>query len=130
MVEAGHGGSVIHMSSIASVRALGRGLGVYAATKAGINALVRELAVEWAPYNIRVNALAPCQFKTIAFEGLLNDPRFGGKKSLTEKMLSKIPLNRFGEPDEIVGPCIFLASDASSMVTGHVLFVDGGYLAQ
>lgn len=130
MVENGHGGSIIHISSIAAARALGRGTGIYAATKAGINALVRELAVEWAPHSIRVNAIAPCQFRTNSFEKILNNPEYGGPEALTEKLLSRIPLGRFGEPDEIVGPCVFLASDASSMVTGHVLAVDGGYLAK
>lgn len=129
MAEQGDGGSIIHMSSIASAIALGRGTGAYAAAKAGLNAMVRELAVEWAPHNIRTNAIAPCQFRTIAFEKVLDDPRFGGREALSKKMLSRIPIGRFGKPEDIVGPAIFLACDASAMVTGHVLFVDGGYTA-
>jgi NAD(P)-dependent dehydrogenase (short-subunit alcohol dehydrogenase family) len=129
MVRQGGGGTVIHISSIASARALGRGTGIYAAGKAGVNALVRELAVEWAPHRIRVNAIAPCQFRTASFEKLLDDPRFGGREHLTAKITARIPLGRFGEPEEIVGPVVFLASEASSMVTGHVLFLDGGFMA-
>jgi NAD(P)-dependent dehydrogenase (short-subunit alcohol dehydrogenase family) len=129
MVRQGTGGTVVHISSIASARALGRGTGIYAAAKAGVNALVRELAVEWAPHRIRVNAIAPCQFRTASFEKLLDDPRFGGREHLTAKITARIPLARFGEPEEIVGPVVFLASEASSMVTGHVLFLDGGFMA-
>jgi gluconate 5-dehydrogenase len=130
MVDAGTQGTMIHISSIASERALGRGTGIYAASKAGVNAMVRELAVELAPHGIRVNAIAPCQFLTTGLKNLLENPKFGGREALTAKMLGRIPLGRFGTPDEIVGPCVFLASDAASMVTGHVLFVDGGYMAQ
>ena len=129
MVDKQCGGSIVHVSSIASKRALGRGTGGYAAAKAGLNALVRELAVEWAEYGIRVNAVAPCQFRTAGLEKVLDDPKFGGREVLSEKMLSKIPIGRFGEVQEIVGPVIFLASDESSMVTGHLLAVDGGYFA-
>ena len=129
MVDNGQGGTMVHISSIASSRALGRGTGIYAAAKAGINAMVRELAVEWAPHNIRVNAIAPCQFLTESFQCVLDDPRHGGRESLTKQMTSRIPLGRFGNPEEIVAPPLFLASDASSMVIGHLLFLDGGYMA-
>ena len=93
-------------------------------------ALVREAAVEWARHNIRINAVAPCQFLTPGLEKVLNDPVNGGREALQERMLAKIPVGRFGLPEEIVGPCIFLASQAASMVTGQTLFVDGGYTAQ
>jgi len=129
MVDRGCGGNMVHISSIASERALGRGTGIYAASKAGLNAMIRELAIEWASHSIRINAIAPCQFRTESFERVLDDPSHGGREYLTEKMTSRIPLGRFGEPEEIVAPTVFLVSDASSMVTGHVLSLDGGYLA-
>ena len=70
------------------------------------------------------------QIRTPSLERVLDDPQHGGREALTAKMVSKIPLGRLGEPEEIVGPCVFLASDAASLVTGQVLFVDGGYTAQ
>jgi len=130
IAEQGSGGSLVHISSIASARALGRGTGAYAAAKAGLNALVRELAVEWAPQGIRVNAVAPCQVRTPSLERLLDSGLHGGREAMTAKMISRIPLGRLGEPEDMVGPCIFLASDAASLVTGQVLFVDGGNTAQ
>ncbi|MBN1437203.1 MAG: SDR family oxidoreductase [Sedimentisphaerales bacterium] len=126
----GQGGSVIHISSIAGARALGRGTGIYAAAKAGLNAMVRELAVEWAGHGIRVNAIAPCQFLTPPLKRMLEDERFGEKNSLSAKMLARIPIGRFGLPEDLVGPCVLLASDAAAMMTGQVVYVDGGYLAQ
>jgi NAD(P)-dependent dehydrogenase (short-subunit alcohol dehydrogenase family) len=109
---------------------LGRGTGAYAAAKAGLNALVRESAVEWAPYKIRVNAVAPCQVRTPSLERVLDSGLHGGRAAVTAKMLSRIPMGRFAEAEDMVGPALFLASAEAAMVTGQVLFVDGGNTAQ
>lgn len=130
MIDQGQGGAMVHISSIASLSAIGRGTGSYAAAKAGVNALVREMAVEWASHQIRVNAIAPCQIRTPALERVLADPKFGGRGVLEKKMLERIPAGRFGEPEDVVGPTIFLVSNAAAMVTGHLLMVDGGFSAQ
>jgi NAD(P)-dependent dehydrogenase (short-subunit alcohol dehydrogenase family) len=127
-------GSIIIITSIAGMVALGRGQAAYCSSKHGLVGLTRELAIEWAPFNVRVNAIAPCQ---VATEGLLKwieDSESKGElydnQPLGQHLRSQIPLGRFAEPEEYVGPVVFLASDASSMVTGHVLAVDGGYLAR
>lgn len=130
LLDQGRGGSLVHFSSIASSAAFGRGTGAYAASKAGVNALVRELAVEWAPFGIRVNAIAPCQVRTPMLDSVLDNPALENRGALLEKILSRIPAGRLAEPADLVGPCLFLISQASLMVTGHVLFVDGGFMAQ
>jgi NAD(P)-dependent dehydrogenase (short-subunit alcohol dehydrogenase family) len=122
-------GSIINISSIAGAVGLGRGSAGYTASKAGVNNLTRELALEWGPRGVRVNAILPCQFKTPGNVRLLEHPVYGGEQ-LMQRWVSNIPLGRLGEPDEIVGPVVFLASDAAAMVTGHLLAVDGGYLAR
>ena len=122
-------GSIVNVSSIAGAVALGRGQAAYCATKGAINNLTRELAIEWAPHGVRVNAIMPCQFLTPGNLRILEDPQFD-RDNLMATWVANIPLGRLGQPDEIVGPVVFLASDASSMVTGHCLAVDGGYLAR
>lgn len=118
--------SIINISSTAATSALGRGTCGFGVSKAGLNELTRELAIEWATYGIRVNAIQPCQVTTPAFNALAQTDEGA---QLIQRMIAGIPLGRFAEPAEIVGPVLFLASDASSMVTGAVLPVDGGNLA-
>jgi len=122
-------GVIINFSSIAGVVGVGRGANAYCASKGGVNALTKQLALEWADRGIRVNAIAPCQFMTPGLKEVMAKPQFDPRK-LMETWVSNIPLGRVGEPDEIAGPALFLASRASSMVTGVVLPVDGGYLAR
>ena len=126
MVAQRHGGSIVNVSSIASMSSLGRGNLAYGASKSGVNQLTRELAVEWAHHGIRVNGIQPAQFLNEGWRGMVADPR---RAPLVQRVLSGIPIGRMGEPHEIVGPVLFLASDAASMVTGVLLPVDGGNLA-
>jgi NAD(P)-dependent dehydrogenase (short-subunit alcohol dehydrogenase family) len=122
-------GVIINFSSIAGVVGVGRGSNAYCASKGGVNSLTKQLALEWADRGIRVNAIAPCQFMTPGLKEVMADPQFNPEK-LMQTWISGIPLGRVGEPEEIVGPALFLASNASSMVTGVILPVDGGYLAR
>jgi len=96
----------------------------YCASKGGVVQLTKSFALEWAPYNIYVNAIAPGPVKTTLVQPLLAD------KERYEAVLRMVPLKRFARPEELVGPTIFLASKASDYVTGHILFVDGGWLAR
>jgi NAD(P)-dependent dehydrogenase (short-subunit alcohol dehydrogenase family) len=125
MITKGGGGSIINMSSIAGQVGLRTGNANYAASKGGVIALTRTLAIEWARFNIRVNAIAPVQFKTPLVLRLIDQ-----KPETQDYFLSRIPLGRLGETWEIVGPAVFLASDASTMITGIVLNVDGGHTAE
>jgi len=122
-------GVIINFSSIAGAVGVGRGANAYCASKGGVNALTKQLALEWADRGIRVNAIAPCQFMTPGLKEVMAKPQFDPAK-LMQTWVSNIPLGRVGEPEEIVGPALFLASQASSMVTGVILPVDGGYLAR
>jgi NAD(P)-dependent dehydrogenase (short-subunit alcohol dehydrogenase family) len=121
-------GAILNIGSIGGVSALGRGNFVYDISKAAVHHFTRELAVEWARHSIRVNAIAPCQIRTPALDALVANPKFESD-ALIKRFLTGIPLNRFGEAEDLVGPAIFLVSDAAARVTGSTLGVDGGNLA-
>jgi NAD(P)-dependent dehydrogenase (short-subunit alcohol dehydrogenase family) len=116
-------GRVINLGSILSAIAL-PGRAPYASSKAGVLGLTRVLALEWAKQGVTVNAICPGPFATDMNRQLLTDP------VKYQAFVEKIPLGRWGELHEIVGAAVFLASDASSFVTGSALFVDGGWTAQ
>ena len=112
------GGKIINISSMAGIRPAA--LPVYSISKAGVIMATKVMANEWAKYNIRVNAVAPGAIKTKFSEALYANPE------ISKTMMSTTPMARLGKPEEIVGAIIYLASDASSYVTGHVLVIDGG----
>jgi len=128
MIRQGRGGSIVNVSSIAGLSALGRGNFAYSVAKGGVNQLTRELAVEWAGHGIRVNAVAPCQVRTQGIDSLLADQRFDGG-AVEQRFLRGIPLGRLAEPGDIADVIHFLASDAARFVTGVVIPVDGGNMA-
>ena len=112
-------GNIINISSRIAKRAA-TDRGAYCVAKAGVDMLTRVLALELASYNIRVNAIAPADFRTEMTRGVLSDP-----ETLRQRE-SFIPMGRIPEPSELVGAALFLASDASSFITGHIILVDGG----
>jgi len=124
MLAQGTGGSIVNNSSIASLVGI-HGLTAYSAAKGGVNQLTRVMAVEWAPHGVRVNAFAPGYFENV-MRGAVAEH---GREEKQQQVITFTPMGRRGRPEELVGPVVFLASDASSYVTGAVLYVDGGYTA-
>jgi 2-deoxy-D-gluconate 3-dehydrogenase len=120
MIRQGHGGRIINISSqTGSVALIKRA--AYCASKAGLNLVTKVLALEWASHGILVNAVAPTFIKTDLSKGFLADPQF------REYALSNNLLKRIGTPEDVLGAVIYLASLASSLVTGHILMVDAGW---
>ncbi len=117
-------GSIVNNSSIAATAGIA-GLAAYAASKGGVNQLTKVMAMEWADRGVRVNAFAPGYFDNV-MRGAADEH---GREEKQQQIRTFTPMGRRGRPDELVGPVVFLASDASSYVTGAVLAVDGGYTA-
>lgn len=120
LVDRGAPGSIVNVASVVAL--VGAPMqGVYAATKAAVVSMTRTLAVELGPSGIRVNAIAPGLVETKFASAITGDADLAGR------FVSRTPLGRWGQPDEIAGAALYLASDAASFVTGHTLVVDGGY---
>lgn len=116
------GGAIVNISSIHG-QVGGERMAAYSASKGAVDALSRTLALEWAGRGIRVNTLSPGYFETDMTEALRGHDKWRGH------LLSRIPLGRFGVPDELVSAALFLASDASGFITGSTMVVDGGWTA-
>ncbi len=119
------GGVIVNIASVAMGQ---QGIGFpnivhYCASKGGIAAMTEAMALELAPYNIRVNAVAPGMIETPMVESFKQDPK------QTEALLARVPMHRMGEPQEVSNLVLFLASDQSSYMTGSVVVIDGGWLA-
>ena len=121
MMERGYG-RIINIASLASFVALYE-VAAYSASKAAVASLTKSLAIEWASHGVCVNAIAPGVFRTELNSALLDGTERG------REFLVRTPMKRFGKLEELVGAAVFLASDAASFVTGHLLVVDGGLLA-
>jgi dehydrogenase/reductase SDR family member 4 len=112
-------GSIINVASVAGITP-GLGLGVYSVSKAGLIMLTKVLAHEWGSAGVRVNALAPGVIKTKFSSAIWKSDVF------LKEVIKSYPLGRIGEPDDVAGSCVFLASDASAFITGQTIIIDGG----
>ena len=122
MISAG-GGSIVNIATTAGITGVPRAP-AYSASKAGVILLTKSLALEWARYNIRVNAVAPHYLETPLTEELR------ASQKVYAGIVKQIPMRRFGKPSEMIGAVLYLASQASTYTTGTVIVADGGYLAQ
>jgi gluconate 5-dehydrogenase len=115
-------GKIVNICSVQSE--LGRpNIAPYAASKGAVKMLTKGMAIDWGPHGIQVNGLGPGYFKTELNEALVNNPEFSGW------LVNRTPSRRWGDLDDLVGAAVFLASDASNFVNGHILYVDGGVTA-
>ncbi|MEE9418701.1 MAG: glucose 1-dehydrogenase [Desulfatiglandaceae bacterium] len=116
-------GKIINMSSVREIRGYTGGNAAYCATKGAVGLITKTLALELAPYNIHVNALGPSLVITPGTVHIQQNPE------LAKKYSAMIPLGRLGVPKDVIGACIFLASEASDFITGQTIFIDGGLTA-
>jgi 2-deoxy-D-gluconate 3-dehydrogenase len=122
MLERGSG-KIINIASLLSFQG-GITVPAYAAAKGGVAQLTKALANEWASRGVQINAIAPGYMATNLTEALQNDP------TRSRQILERIPAGRWGSSDDVAGAAVFLASSASDYISGHVLVVDGGWLAR
>jgi NAD(P)-dependent dehydrogenase (short-subunit alcohol dehydrogenase family) len=122
MIDQGDGGSIINVSSLNAFYALEH-ISIYGPAKAGLSQLTRVMAVEWAQHGIRANAIAPGFMDTPLAAPIWADP------DIKRWIMNRVPIERAGRPDELVGICLLLASDAGSFISGQTFAVDGGALA-
>lgn len=119
-IDSGTPGAIVNVASQAGIVGIEE-RAAYGTSKAGLIHLTKILALEWAPAGIRVNAVAPTFVRTELTASTLSKPDWAAE------LLSRIPIGRFGEPEDIAGAVAFLLSDAASLITGHTLAIDGGY---
>lgn len=127
MIPQGRGGAVIPISSVRAHFATPAGTSAYGASKAAVDMIARSLATEWGPHDIRVNAIAPTVFRSELTAWLFEDNDRANEAR--KGVLSRIPLGRLAEPDDFAGVLVFLASQASAIITGETINVDGGFSA-
>ena len=117
-------GSIINLSSVRGIRGYTGGNSGYCATKGAVELITKSLALEWAPLGIRVNAIGPALIITPGTKHIAENPE------LAKKYAAAVPMGRIGLPEDLVGACVYLASEAAGFVSGQTLYVDGGLTAQ
>lgn len=127
MIEQGRGGSMVPISSVRSRFATPAGTSAYGTSKSAIDHMTKSFAVEWGAHNIRVNAIAPTVFRSELTSWLFEDTERAN--NARAGVLARIPLGRLAEPEDFAGVLIFLASNASAIITGETINVDGGFSA-
>jgi len=127
MIAQGEGGKVVLVSSARGKLGHPAGYSAYCSSKHAVNGITKALGCEWGKHAITVNALAPTVFRSELTAWMFTDDEPG--RTTRESMLARIPIGRLGEPEDLAGPLLFLASKASDFYTGHTLYADGGYTA-